>query len=92
MNLTLTPELEAMVQEKVERGDYPDVGEVVREALRLLDDRDRLRRLKAALAIGQEQIDRGEARVYSPELRAEIHEAARRKVRDGARLSDDVVP
>lgn len=59
MNVTLTPELEAMVQEKVERGDYPDAGEVVREALLLLEERDRLRRLKAALAIGKRRSTAG---------------------------------
>ena len=41
MNVSLTPELEALVQEKVATGRYASASEVVREALRLLEQRDR---------------------------------------------------
>jgi antitoxin ParD1/3/4 len=40
MNVSLTPELERMVQEKVESGRYTSASEVVREALRLMENRD----------------------------------------------------
>lgn len=40
MNVSLTPELERLVNEKVESGLYQTASEVVREALRLLKDRD----------------------------------------------------
>ena len=45
MNVSLTPELEALVNEKVSSGLYQTASEVVREALRLLKqrDQDRLR-------------------------------------------------
>ena len=36
MNVSLTPELERLVNEKVESGLYQTASEVVREALRLL--------------------------------------------------------
>ena len=65
MNIPLTPELEQFVHRKVESGLYPSAGEVVREALRLLDERDRLEELRvdalrADLMVGIEQADRGE--------------------------------
>src|SRR5207245_2295592 len=39
MNVSLTPELEALVNEKVKTGLYQTASEVVREALRLLKER-----------------------------------------------------
>ena len=43
MNVSLTPELEQFVQTKVESGRYNSASEVVREALRLLEDHDQAR-------------------------------------------------
>ena len=40
MNVSLTPELEQLVNEKVKSGFYQTASEVVREALRLLSERD----------------------------------------------------
>ena len=40
MNVSLTPELEEMVNEKVRSGLYQTASEVVRDALRLLKQRD----------------------------------------------------
>ncbi|GAC1474137.1 MAG: hypothetical protein NVSMB9_23960 [Isosphaeraceae bacterium] len=65
MSVSLTPDLEQVVRRKVESGLYPSADEVLREALRLLDDRDRLRALKLEelrkeIADGIEQVDRGE--------------------------------
>ena len=47
MNVSLTPELETFVQTKVTSGRYTSASEVVREALRLLEDHDRIRRLSS---------------------------------------------
>ena len=43
MNVNLTPQLEALVRAKVASGMYTSASEVVREALRLMDEQDRLR-------------------------------------------------
>jgi antitoxin ParD1/3/4 len=43
MNVSLTPELEKFISAKVETGRYSSTSEVVREALRLLEERDQLR-------------------------------------------------
>jgi antitoxin ParD1/3/4 len=40
MNVSLTPELEKFVSTKVESGRYNSASEVVREALRLLEEQD----------------------------------------------------
>jgi antitoxin ParD1/3/4 len=65
MNVSLTPELERFVQDKVRSGRYLSASEVVREALRLLDEQDRLRafrleELRREIAVGLEQAERGE--------------------------------
>jgi antitoxin ParD1/3/4 len=69
MNVSLTPELETLIHEKVESGLYTSASEVVREALRLLRERDELQRqrldqLRREIAVGLEQLDRGEATTY----------------------------
>ena len=52
-NDSLTPELEALVDSKVASGRYRSASEVVRAALRLLDERERSleRRLRSPLRI-----------------------------------------
>jgi antitoxin ParD1/3/4 len=54
-NVSLTPELESLIDSKVASGRYRSASEVVRAALRLLDERERqveqpLRRGAAELA------------------------------------------
>jgi len=61
MSLTLSPELENWVNEKVASGLYASASEVVREALKLLQQRDELRR---ELTLGVEQLKRGEYQEY----------------------------
>ena len=62
MNISLTPQLEELVKTKVASGLYSSASEVLREALRLLEERDRihafrLEELKAAIKKG---LDSGE--------------------------------
>jgi antitoxin ParD1/3/4 len=64
MNVSLTPELERLVQEKVKSGRYASVSEVIREGLRLLEEQDELRLQRLAdvgrkIDRGLEQLDRG---------------------------------
>ena len=46
MNISLTPQLEELVKKKVSTGLYASASEVMREALRLLDERDRLHAMR----------------------------------------------
>ena len=57
MNITLTPELEQFIHEKVQSGRYPSANEVVQAALRLLEEQEKLRQEK--LAELQAKIDEG---------------------------------
>jgi antitoxin ParD1/3/4 len=65
MNVSLTPELDSFVASKVESGRYTSASEVIREALRLLEEHDRARTAQIA-AFNQElgarlaSLDRGE--------------------------------
>jgi antitoxin ParD1/3/4 len=61
MNVSLTPELDRFVAEKVSSGRYTSASEVVREALRLLEERDRQRiALNRELEDRLQALDRGE--------------------------------
>lgn len=46
MNVNLSPQLEDMVKQKVASGLYNSASEVVREALRLMEEQDQLRAAK----------------------------------------------
>ena len=63
MNISLTPHLEELVKGKVESGLYNSASEVMRDALRLLEERDQLRdlRLEELRRDIQKGIDSGEA-------------------------------
>ena len=65
MNVSLTPELDKFVAGKVESGRYNSASEVVREALRLLEEFDRTRSAQIAafnneLGTRLGSLDRGE--------------------------------
>ncbi len=65
MNVSLTPTLEELIQQKVATGLYNSASEVIREALRLLEERDRMREmrlgtLRTQIAVGLDQLARGE--------------------------------
>lgn len=57
MNVNLTSELESYVKNKVGTGLYNSASEVVRDALRLLEEQDRIKELK--LETLREDIRRG---------------------------------
>jgi antitoxin ParD1/3/4 len=65
MKVSLTPELERRIAEKVESGLYASASEVVREGLRLLFETDALQdrqlaQLRADIQAGLDQADRGQ--------------------------------
>ena len=92
MTVTLPPRLEAIVEAKVESGQYDDAQAVIEEAFRLLEERDRPEYLRAATAKGLAQIERGEEIEYTPALRDQRWESAMRKFREGQRPKADVLP
>ncbi len=66
MNVNLTPELENIVHAKVRTGRYNSASEVVREALRLMDERDQARAMHQAVI--RRKIDEGWASASSGKL------------------------
>jgi antitoxin ParD1/3/4 len=76
MNVSLTPELEKFVNNKVQAGRYNSASEVVREALRLLEEHDHARAAQLGefnKELGQRlaALDRGE-HVNPDEVRARL--------------------
>jgi len=64
MNVSLTPELEAFVHQKVATGRYNSASEVIRESLRLLEEEEwtkesRRDEIKKEVLKGYEQIRNG---------------------------------
>src|SRR5687768_9325558 len=69
MSIQLPPDVEASIRQKVQRGQFSDEGQVMREALQLLDERERqLETLRAKIRIGLDELDRGEGAEWTPEL------------------------
>lgn len=90
MNVSLTAELEQLVNEKVASGMYHSASEVVREGLRLLKERDELRRVqmdevRRDVMLGVEQIRAGRGKKYAggAELTDEIKRRGRQRSKKG---------
>ena len=65
VNISLTPHLRRLVSSRVASGRYQSASEVVREGLRLLEEKDTRRvltlgELRKKIAVGLEQARRGE--------------------------------
>jgi antitoxin ParD1/3/4 len=84
LTITLTPELEAFIQERVASGRFATAGEAVREGLQLLEEREHerdtvLAELRQEIAIGVEQAKAGQlsdGRAFFDELRQKIRSAS----------------
>ncbi len=89
MNVSLTPTLEELVQRKVATGLYNSASEVIREALRLLEERDQMRKmrlgtLRKEISVGLDQLERGEVSEYDDQslnaLAADIKAKGRKRL------------
>jgi antitoxin ParD1/3/4 len=62
-NITLTPHLQRFIEERVKSGRYDSASEVVREGLRLMEDRESaLSETRLHIEEGWQQAQRGEGR------------------------------
>lgn len=64
-NINLTDHFDRLIEKCVSSGQYGNASEMVREGLRLIEQRDkehkeRIRRLRADIQVGIDQLDRGE--------------------------------
>ncbi len=87
MSIALSGDLERQVAEKVASGHYSSPDEVVREALWLLEERDRagtgtIEELRAMIRIGDDQAERGEL-VDGPSAIKAILEGIRSRAESG---------
>ncbi len=69
MNVSLTPTLEKLVQDKVTSGLYTSASEVIREALRMMAENDQLHHAKLSalredLDVGIRQLENGKFEEY----------------------------
>ncbi|HLY12508.1 MAG TPA: type II toxin-antitoxin system ParD family antitoxin [Planctomycetota bacterium] len=83
MNVSLTPKLAALVAERVRSGRYQSASEVVREALRLLEDLEevkvaRLKELRKEIAAGLKELDRGRSIAFDRDLAESIKAKGRK--------------
>jgi antitoxin ParD1/3/4 len=65
MNVTLAPELEQIIRQKMASGLYASANDVIREALRLLEEQDgwlflRLEELRKEINLGLTHLKNGE--------------------------------
>lgn len=69
MNVNLTPELELLVRRKVASGMYTSASEVVREALRLMEEQDQMRtvRLEQLRQDVRKGLESGQSGPWDPE-------------------------
>ncbi|HEY3330900.1 MAG TPA: type II toxin-antitoxin system ParD family antitoxin [Capsulimonadaceae bacterium] len=86
MNVSLTPELDAYVSQKVQTGMYHSASEVIREGLRLLREQDQVRQARMAqlrqdVELGAAQIGSGNYTEYTAETVGELAEEIKRKGR-----------
>jgi antitoxin ParD1/3/4 len=81
MNVSLTEPMETFVRQKVAVGEYETASEVVREALRLLRQRDEVWRaeVRGKITQGMDSIREGKA-IPAEEVKAEMN-AFKKKTR-----------
>ena len=91
MVIQVSPKLEARIEELIASGEYADAGDVIDKVVHLLTERDpKLARLRAELAIGEEQERRGELIELTRERFEEIKRQAFENTRLGKPISDFV--
>jgi antitoxin ParD1/3/4 len=91
MSIQLPADLETSIRQKVERGDFPDASEVIREAMRLLDQHERqIARLRDMLQTGLDQLDQGEGVPFTPDLVTQMRQDAEERFLRGEHINPDV--
>ncbi len=85
MNVSLTTEMNQWITGKIESGQYKSYSEVVRDGLRLLQNREEQRKamledLRHELLLGIKQLDVGKSRKFDSEFSQNIKSNARQKL------------
>jgi antitoxin ParD1/3/4 len=92
MHVELDPEIAHLIELRVNQGRYESANDVVREAMHLLEERERLQSLRAALAEAEAEIDRGEYVEWTSTLLNVLSDEADEMDAQGLKPHSDVVP
>lgn len=82
-NIALSPKLDRFIQGKIDSGRYQSASEVVREGLRLLEEREQeqkaaLSEVRRQIRVGYEQIRKGQT-LDADEVLAEIQALSKQR-------------
>lgn len=92
MSVDLASHVEDLIRRKVAAGRYGSADEMIEDALRALEEREKGARVRAAIAVGDAQLARGEGIPYTSELMDAIEREAEEAYRRGDQPSPDVCP
>ena len=92
MNVNLGEHYETMIRQQIATGRYVSASEVVRDALRLMEDHKGRERLRAAAALGDADIAAGNVHQWTEDSIAELMAEARDASRQGLPIEPDVLP
>jgi antitoxin ParD1/3/4 len=93
MHINLSPEMEGFIKAKVATGFYGNATEVIRDAVRRMQAEEaHSAAFRAAVKIGDEELDRGLAREYTPAVLEEITRKALKDMHSGKPIDPDVLP
>jgi antitoxin ParD1/3/4 len=92
MEITLTPEAEAVVRQKVSDGRFASAAEVVEAAVRLLDTRDRYEYLRGLILAAEQEVQDGKVVEWTPELHRQWRHEAEERAHEDLPLDPDVCP
>ena len=79
MKIDLSPSLDKFVSEKIQSGDYVDVGEVIRDSLRRWKEQEKTRQadtdwLEQEIQEGLDSPDLPASKTFWTDLRTELHQ------------------
>jgi antitoxin ParD1/3/4 len=89
MNVELDSRTEELIKEKVASGRFSNASEVVREAIRRMEEEEHYEALRAAIAAGYEEAERGD--LVPLDMKAAIS-ASEENSRRGHKVSPLVTP
>lgn len=93
MATQVSPSLEKKIAALVASGKFTDADDVLDQAVRLLESREsKLEWLRAAIAEGDAQYERGETVLFSEELMDELERESEEAFLRGEQPSPDVCP
>ena len=93
LHVNLSPEMEGFIKSKVASGFYGNAMEVIRDAIRRMQAEDlRANAWRAAIKVGDDELDRGEGVEYTTDALADITKAAIDSMHSDKPMVPDVLP